>query len=132
MTCFTHLPNQTLLTPTDLRPKSSNAALQSMSVLVGGGLVLLPPTLSGTSASTVTHVLPPTSNVAVSPDTTSCAAPMSLSVWVLPVFIYPVSIPIGMSSIESPIAASVEIYFSQRVEGDPAISYISDQVLPNV
>ena len=80
-----------------------------------------------TSASAVVPVLSSPTNVTASPHTTSYAAPVILFVWVLPVSITFVTFP--LSSIGSPISASVKLSFPQKVEVDPANTEVADHVL---
>ena len=106
-------------------PAVLNTNPHSLYVLVGGfGDFTTTPLRTSTYA--VVPVLYSPTDVVASPDTTSCAAPVRLSVWVLPVSVP--YVPVTVSSIEFPIFASVKIPFPQRVEVDPANTDVADHV----
>ena len=83
-----------------------------------------------TSASAVVPVLSSPTNVTASPHTTSYAAPVILFVWVLPVSIP--FVPFRLSSIGSPISASVKLSFPRKVKVDPANPEVADHVPPTI
>ena len=128
--CFPHPPNQSALYA-DLPPSRQLwMPPHSLYLFWWGGVGVVTTTPSRTSASAVIPVLSYPSNLNVSPDTTSCAALVSLSVWVLPVSVP--SVPVPVYSIRSPIAAYVKLSFHQRVDGNPVNPNVSDHVLQDV
>ena len=83
-----------------------------------------------TSASAVVTVLYSPTNMVVFTHTKSCAAPVILFVWVLPVSVP--SFPVRVSSIGSPISASDKLSFPRKVKVDPANPEVADHVPPTI
>ena len=99
----------------------------TVSVCLGGrGVGVVTTTPLCNSSSAVIPVLSYPLNVATSTNTTSCVFPVSLYVWVLNVSIP--FVPVTVSSIRSPISASVKLTFTWRFKGDPENPDVLDHV----
>ena len=93
---FPHNPNQAVLfTSTYLCPGSSDCRPKLSVRLGGGGVGVVTTTPLRTFASAVVPVLSPPTNLTTSSDTASCAAPVVLSIQVIPVYVPYVPVPVS-------------------------------------